>query len=1060
MADGDSRLTTDKIISGINNNFQTSEEFRNFLISRNPYNLDNEYENIDKLSLKDKGKIAKGIGSVLSVIPQYNAVNLQNSLISRIGNSTPLTDIGTVMLGKQMFYNSASHIAKQYLPSIDIVGAITGKGKLFSSPINWSITKDRNASFLDKIENALYFNQVSVPDTFSGGTSNANYIANTGNAQLGQFYLNINRNIYKSYVDAGGDETSTAIVKYSGSKFADVKLQNQITTIYSRNVVFFNYYNSIQHPYLLIQSTSWDSDGIANTEMNISLANSNTNGINEYAPDITYVKNNFGNVDKTIKHDRVPEDYISNEDRNNIDNQLIWGRDGITDNVKGQLSNLRGDDDNTILDNSQSVDIVYEYKIQRGLLEYTRNLLNASSGAFVDITRKAFINDDSIVGFNGSPLWKGNNSDYAIASQTNNKIGNRQHSIIDKYDRFDKSIRYVGNKGYGGNPNSVNYRTVIPRIHPTLNNVGSGIDNRNLMFSIENLAITARKSGNNAFIDDDSPIPVTEVGPFNGRMMWFPPYDIQINETSVAKYESTVMLGRNEPMYNYMNSERSATLNFTLLMDHPQHLINIYNDKDKNNSKKNVADFFAFGGNPLTTKATIDNIQKQLEDLKAKLAAIEGPIESNQEPDTNLSFDEVTVYFPNDTPHNDATVNTIIDTMYNNYIYEIIKGLPNGNNAGDSDGLNMNAYFINGLIKNTDNTYSLLGSTISQYQATGTSGQFNSNCKLNDNLIKAFSNELNRDYYQITLEGHSTILNGDSYNKELTQRRINAVETLITSRLKAMFPDMKTDTLFNQPINLGSVGGSIDGGDPTKVNNIKVKQERYVSIKIARNSKVIPSKEQKLTIDQINTKSDLETRIVELESQIINFDNGINDVLFNPRDKAILEGHEAVINHNYYPILQTQTPEDFHRRLTFLQQCTRQGASKDHPIIDPITNEIRAKNSVFGKQPICILRVGDFFYTKIIIENVTIDYNEAPWDMNPEGFGVQPMIAKVTLQMKLIGGQSLIGPIDALQNAIAYNYYANSTYSGQGLYAKPSKAATDNATYRENINITDKKNTI
>ncbi|MBS8122120.1 hypothetical protein, partial [Candidatus Vampirococcus lugosii] len=99
---------------------------------------------------------------------------------------------------------------------------------------------------------------------------------------------------------------------------------------------------------------------------------------------------------------------------------------------------------------------------------------------------------------------------------------------------------------------------------------------------------------------------------------------------------------------------------------------------------------------------------------------------------------------------------------------------------------------------------------------------------------------------------------------------------------------------------------------------------------------------------------------------------------------------------------------------------------------------VRSKNSVFGRQPICVLRIGDFFHTKIIIENLTIDYDDSPWDMNPEGFGMQPMIANVSLQIKIIGGQSLRGPINALQNALSFNYYANSTYVNQGTYRTPS----------------------
>ena len=47
------------------------------------------------------------------------------------------------------------------------------------------------------------------------------------------------------------------------------------------------------------------------------------------------------------------------------------------------------------------------------------------------------------------------------------------------------------------------------------------------------------------------------------------------------------------------------------------------------------------------------------------------------------------------------------------------------------------------------------------------------------------------------------------------------------------------------------------------------------------------------------------------------------------------------------------------------------------------------------------------------------------WDLNPEGIGVQPMFAKVNLGITILGGQSLSGPISRLQNAVSFNYYAN-----------------------------------
>ncbi|GAG82299.1 unnamed protein product, partial [marine sediment metagenome] len=168
-------------------------------------------------------------------------------------------------------------------------------------------------------------------------------------------------------------------------------------------------------------------------------------------------------------------------------------------------------------------------------------------------------------------------------------------------------------------------------------------------------------------------------------------------------------------------------------------------------------------------------------------------------------------------------------------------------------------------------------------------------------------------------------------------------------------------------------------------------------------------------------------------------------------EDGILKGYQSILQNKFYPAFHSQTPEDFHKRLTFLQQCTRQGSAiRSNPQVD--ANGItRVKNSVFGRQPICILRLADFYYTKVVIDNINIDYEENIWDTNPEGFGMQPMVANVTIQMKVIGGQSLKGPIDALQNAVSFNYYANSTITDTGLYSAPSNAAAKQQTYNEGI---------
>lgn len=128
------------------------------------------------------------------------------------------------------------------------------------------------------------------------------------------------------------------------------------------------------------------------------------------------------------------------------------------------------------------------------------------------------------------------------------------------------------------------------------------------------------------------------------------------------------------------------------------------------------------------------------------------------------------------------------------------------------------------------------------------------------------------------------------------------------------------------------------------------------------------------------------------------------------------------------PVYHSITPEGFNRRLAFLHQCTRQGptiSSSDFDNNRGFEGAGYAGNLSFGRAPVCVLRLGDFFNTRIIINNVQIQYETGQWDLNPEGIGVQPMLANVTLGFVFQGGSSLGGPIQRLQNAISFNYYAN-----------------------------------
>ena len=130
---------------------------------------------------------------------------------------------------------------------------------------------------------------------------------------------------------------------------------------------------------------------------------------------------------------------------------------------------------------------------------------------------------------------------------------------------------------------------------------------------------------------------------------------------------------------------------------------------------------------------------------------------------------------------------------------------------------------------------------------------------------------------------------------------------------------------------------------------------------------------------------------------------------------------------HFHPSFHSMTPEGLNSRLTFLLQCGRPGrtipvVSSDGETMDDTT---AANNTAFGAPPVCVLRIGDFYHTKIAIDNVSLTYDPLILDLNPEGIGVQPMIASVQMNFKFIGGQSLKGPVSKLQNALTHNFFAN-----------------------------------
>lgn len=126
----------------------------------------------------------------------------------------------------------------------------------------------------------------------------------------------------------------------------------------------------------------------------------------------------------------------------------------------------------------------------------------------------------------------------------------------------------------------------------------------------------------------------------------------------------------------------------------------------------------------------------------------------------------------------------------------------------------------------------------------------------------------------------------------------------------------------------------------------------------------------------------------------------------------------------FHPAFHSTTPEGLNARLTFVQQCIRPGDTIPIKGINDET-DLPARNTTFGPPPICVMRIGDFYHSKIIIRDVNITFDNSTWDLNPEGIGVQPMVADVALQVSFIGGHGMEKPVERLQNALSSNFYAN-----------------------------------
>jgi hypothetical protein len=635
----------------------------------------------------------------------------------------------------------------------------------------------------------------------------------------------------------------------------------------------------------------------------------------------------------------------------------------------------------------------------------------------------------------GSAVLKGNlydaNGRFNGPAKTAEDTYCRSWTTLARYDSVDNLIRHKGLYDKNSAPyrfktkNSVLEKGGFVKIAPYIDDVPT--DPKKFMFSIENLAWAGDPYNN---------LPQSEQGPGDlttgkrGRIMWFPPYDIQFTENNTLDWESNKFIGRGEPVYTYNNTERSGTLSFKVIVDHPSYF-NAFRGQDGPDDNY-VASYFAGCVDPtegmirrLLTLEQIDTVVN--EDL---------PVDQSKQDSPKPPTATLKVFFPND--------NFELD-QFENYENGLSGSTPSGlatsidyttncDGFGYGIGLypsNITQIDVNGVTRNWDDRYNF-GLNWNSYNGK----EYNINGKeyfgffdpdYNTAMIDYLKNECK--YCSIKVKGYASPQGNPDSNKKLAIKRAEYIVKQLKTKWGAGIDAADLGKRFKTPTGEAKTSSGCPIQTPQQpdppTDILECKMDRFVEITVEYDPDFAAEKEKALQ-PVPTVKKEPKTVKQETISKFYNeskyFERLADEIVDPNTGQKLKEGTKFVFDsirekiRYFHPAFHSTTPEGLNSRLTFLLQCTRQG---------PTLEQQGATNLAFGRAPICILRIGDFYNTKIIMENVNIDYEPLVWDLNPEGIGVQPMIANVDISFKFLGGSSLFGPINKLQNALSFNYFAN-----------------------------------
>lgn len=614
-------------------------------------------------------------------------------------------------------------------------------------------------------------------------------------------------------------------------------------------------------------------------------------------------------------------------------------------------------------------------------------------------------------------------------------------------DRYDKVSSLQKNSGFTSNSAGVNRRNVensvlddngFVRIGPNIGD-GDDVDSftdtkiKRFMFSIENLAWGDSKSL--AFLPDCEKGPGDPMTGTRGRIMWFPPYEMSFTDNSSLNWDDTSFIGRGEPLYTYNNTERAGTLQWKIIIDHPSYLNKI---KD---TEFNTNEIFASIASGCVDLSDI---------ISDKLTTAEKD-----------EFDVANARELPETVANDYPVPSDFKMYHPNDNVVIAFGYEDGSSSGLGEYIAQAGYvtqeergddYINKKYPDTTN-YGLNGCLSGdcpkgqKIELDGTTYDgWSENTYLDDLakyiLEKAPATKIGISGYA-SKDGEDTSFEA---NVRLAEDRAKEVEFILKSVFE-QYGDQDINSRFEFVRGEGTTGPPIAVYDtPNKkykpgaqclnycIDSMDKKEARHTAITFrydpTLDKALTDSEKPTKKVDNGEVSNDIKKRFF---SECAYFEK------LGPDTEVVFEKLSEKIKY-FHPSFHSITPEGFNSRLNFLLQCTRQGPT--------LGRENTASNLAFGRAPVCILRIGDFYHTKIIIENLNFSYEPLVWDMNPEGVGVQPMICSVDMSFKFIGGSSLQGPINRLQNAVSFNYFANTEiYDARADYIKKTTGVDGDSDY-------------